>query len=104
MGIAYDLGAARKLGQASIDLYYGGDHTTVTLYAADSLNTTAKPNQLKKLATVTTKGKAATLTLKAPAEARYVVVWLTALPHSQADGFSGAGYKQAITNVRFEGQ
>ncbi|MDX2708689.1 protein kinase family protein [Streptomyces sp. PA03-6a] len=104
VGIAYDLGAARKLGQASIDLYYGGDHTTVTLYAADSLNTTAKPNQLKKLATVTTKGKAATLTLKAPAEARYVVVWLTALPHSQADGFSGAGYKQAITNVRFEGQ
>ncbi|WP_431958957.1 protein kinase family protein [Actinacidiphila sp. bgisy160] len=104
VGIAYDLGAARKLSQASIDLYYGGDHTTVTLYAADSLESTAKPSQLKPLATVTTKDKVATLSLKAPVETRYVVVWLTALPYSEADGYSGAGHKQAITNVRFEGQ
>ncbi|MEU4091121.1 serine/threonine protein kinase [Streptomyces sp. NPDC026673] len=104
VGIAYDLGATKKLGQASIDLYYGGDHTTVTLYAADSLDSSAKPHQLRKLATVTTDGKAAKLSLKTPAETRYVVVWLTALPHSPADGYSGEGYKQAITNVRFEGQ
>ncbi|MFI2298183.1 protein kinase family protein [Actinacidiphila glaucinigra] len=104
VGIAYDLGAARKLGQASIEFYYGGDHTTVTLYAADSLASTAEPGQLKKLATVSTDGKAAKLTLKTPVETRYVVVWLTALPYSETDGYSGAGHKQAITNVRFEGQ
>ncbi|WP_431945491.1 protein kinase family protein [Actinacidiphila sp. bgisy167] len=104
VGIAYDLGAAKKLAQASIDLYYGGNHTTVTLYAADALNTTAEPSRLKKLATLTTDGKAAKLSLKTPVETRYVVVWLTALPYSQADGYSRAGYKQAITNVRFEGQ
>ncbi|MDX3238359.1 protein kinase family protein [Streptomyces sp. ME03-5709C] len=104
VGIAYDLGAVKKLGQASIDLYYGGDHTTVELYAADSLDSTVKPTGLRKLATVTTNGKAAKLSLKAPVETRYVVIWLTALPHSQADGYSRAGYKQAITNVRFEGQ
>ncbi len=34
---------------------------------------------------------------------RYVLVWLTALPYAPDDQFSDAGYKQAITDVKFTG-
>jgi hypothetical protein len=45
-----------------------------------------------------------TLSTKGTVSTRYVLVWLTALPYSAADEFSGAGYKQAITNVIFSGK
>ncbi|MFF7210848.1 protein kinase family protein [Streptomyces sp. NPDC008238] len=104
VGIVYDLGAVKKLSAATISLYYGGDHTTVELYAADSLSSSADLSGMKKIATVETSGRSAKLTAKQPVETQYVLVWLTAMPQSPADDFSGAGFKQAITDVRFEGQ
>ncbi|WP_127354723.1 protein kinase family protein [Actinacidiphila soli] len=103
VGIVYDLGSKQKVSTASIDFEYGGDHTTVELYAADSLSSTAPLSGLSKLATTSTSGKTATLSAKGSVSTRYVVVWLTALPYSPADQYSGAGYKQAITNVVFKG-
>jgi hypothetical protein len=59
---------------------------------------------MKKLAETTTSGTSPALTLKSPVKTRYVLVWITAVPHSGSDGYSGAGYKQAITDVTFKGQ
>jgi serine/threonine protein kinase len=104
VGIVYDLGSKQKVSQATINLYYGGSYTGVELYAADSLSSSATPGQLTKLAATRTDTKAAKLSVAKPVATRYVVVWLTALPYSQADDYSGAGYKQAITDVTFKGQ
>jgi hypothetical protein len=40
-----------------------------------------------------------------PVKSRYVLVWLTAMPYSGNDSanYSNAGYKQAITDVKFTG-
>jgi hypothetical protein len=34
---------------------------------------------------------------------QYVLLWITAVPYAPTDGFSGAGYKQAVTDVTFKG-
>ncbi|MEU1478682.1 protein kinase family protein [Streptomyces sp. NPDC001668] len=104
VGIVYDLGSAQEVSAATLSLRYGGDHTTVALYAADSL-TPASLDSLKKIGSATTKGTTATVKVGKPAKSRYVLVWLTALPYSGADSanFSDPGYKQAITNVKFTG-
>jgi hypothetical protein len=34
---------------------------------------------------------------------RYVLVWITAAPFGSGDQYSGSGYKQAITDVKFTG-
>jgi hypothetical protein len=103
VGIVYDLGSKQKVSSASIGLLYSGNHTTVELYAADSLTSDVKPTDLNRLAAVTTNGTSAKLTVQNAVETRYVVVWLTAMPQSPADNYSGAGYKQAITDVIFKG-
>ena len=38
-----------------------------------------------------------------PVKSRYVLVWFTALPYAQGDTYSEAGYKQAITDLKFTG-
>ncbi|MEU8540130.1 protein kinase family protein [Streptomyces sp. NPDC048717] len=103
VGIVYDLGSEQRLASVSIDLRYGGNHTAATMYAADSLSPGGSPDSMKKLATATTSGSSLPMTLKSPEKVRYVLIWFTALPHSGADEFSGAGYKQAVTNVSFKG-
>jgi hypothetical protein len=103
VGIVYDLGSRQKVTGASLGFFYGGDHTTATLYAADSLSTTIKPSGLRQLATGMTSGKSMKLSVSKPIETQYVVVWLTALPYAAADAYSGAGYKQGITEVSFTG-
>ncbi|NED92121.1 serine/threonine protein kinase, partial [Streptomyces sp. SID11233] len=82
---------------------YPGDHTTVTLYAADSLTSSAPLSGMKKIANNTTSGSKVTIKTKEPVKARYVVMWITAMPYAAKDGYSGAGYKQAITDVTFMG-
>jgi hypothetical protein len=109
VGLIYDLGSKQKVSQADINFLYDGSYkadsyTAVTLYAADSLTTTATPDELTKLASTTTKSKTASLSVSKPVATQYVVVWLTALPWSPADGYYGAGYKQAITDVTLKGQ
>ncbi|MFJ4434560.1 serine/threonine protein kinase [Streptomyces sp. NPDC088923] len=103
VGITYDLGAEKNLSTATIDMLYPGDHTTVTLYAADSLSSSAPLSGMKKIADNTTSGSKLTIKADKPVKARYVVMWITAMPYAAKDGYSGAGYKQAITDVTFMG-
>ncbi len=103
VGIVYDLGSAQRVTGATLHFLYGGSYTRTTLYAADSLSSTPQPSDLRKLATGSTSGTSQHLTVTSSAPTRYVVVWLTALPHADADAYSEAGYKQGITEVSFTG-
>ncbi|OIJ92898.1 serine/threonine protein kinase [Streptomyces sp. MUSC 14] len=104
VGIVYDLGSAKQLSTATIDLRYGGDHTTVELYAADSL-TPASLDSMTQIGNVTTTGNTATVKVTKSVKTQYVLVWLTAVPNSGYDPtlYSGAGFKQAIGEVQFAG-
>ncbi|MFC7813203.1 MULTISPECIES: protein kinase family protein [unclassified Streptomyces] len=102
VGIVYDLGSSKDLSTADVGLFYGGDHTTVELYAADSLQPSSI-DAMRKIGTVTTSGTDATVKLTKPVKTQYVLVWLTALPHAPGDKYSDPGYKQAITDVTFKG-
>ncbi|GGU81063.1 serine/threonine protein kinase [Streptomyces albospinus] len=101
VGLVYDLGSKQQISSASIGLHYGGNHTTVTLYAANSLSPSEPLSSMHKLGTAETSGTTAKVSLKTPATARYVLVWFTALPNSPGDQYSEAGYKQGVTEVSF---
>jgi serine/threonine protein kinase len=105
VGIVYDLGSAQEVSTATLSLRYGGNHTTVDLYATDSLDSSTPLSSMSELGTVTTSSTSAKVTVDKPVKSRYVLVWLTALPYSGDDSanYSWAGYKQAITNVKFTG-
>ncbi|MEU1623990.1 protein kinase family protein [Streptomyces sp. NPDC020096] len=105
VGIVYDLGSAQKVSGSTITFRYSGSYTAVTLYAADSLTPSTQPSGMHQLAATRTNSTTAQLSVKDPVSTRYVVVWLTAVPNSPEDSttYSGAGYKQAITNVSFTG-
>lgn len=104
VGIVYDLGSAKELATAGVGLRYSGDHTTVALYAADSLSPSSLES-MDKIGKVVTTGNTATVKLSKPVKTRYVLVWLTAVPKSGADSeaYASAGYKQAVTEVTFTG-
>ncbi|MFG3095140.1 protein kinase family protein [Streptomyces sp. NPDC048202] len=103
VGIVYDLGSAKDVDAATIGLRYSGDHTTVDLYTADSAPVSL--DSMHKVGSSTTSGSTATVKPDKPVKARYVLVWLTAVPMSGYDAatYSKAGYKQAITEVHFTG-
>ncbi|MFJ4007647.1 protein kinase family protein [Streptomyces sp. NPDC090023] len=103
VGIVYDLGSAKDVDAATIGLRYSGDHTTVDLYTADSAPVSL--DSMHKVGSTTTSGSTATVKPDEPVKARYVLVWLTAVPMSGYDAatYSKAGYKQAITEVHFTG-
>ncbi|OSZ59783.1 serine/threonine protein kinase [Streptomyces pharetrae CZA14] len=103
VGIMYDLGADEDVSSASISLRHTGDHTTLTMYAADALSSSAPLDSMKKIATAEASGPVAKLQAKKPVKTRYVLIWLTAAPYAEGDQFSGSGYKQAITDVSFLG-
>jgi len=106
VGIVYDLGSEQTITAASIGLRFPGDRTTVTLYATDSLTSSTALSSMRKLGTLTTSGTTAKVKADKGDErvkTRYVLVWFTALPYAPGDQFSGAGYKQAVTDVKFTG-
>ncbi|MHA5048075.1 protein kinase family protein [Streptomyces sp. SD15] len=103
VGIVYDLGSTQSLSAASIGLNYGGDRTAVSLYAADSLSSSAPLSSMKEIAAATTSGQELKISAKEAVKTRYVLVWITAAPYSGKDEYSGVGYKQAITDVKFSG-
>ncbi|MDK1476907.1 protein kinase family protein [Streptomyces sp. 549] len=103
VGVIYDLGEIRSVSTASIKLRNGGDHTSVSLYAARSFSPSASLDSLRKVDSVKTSTTEAEMTLDKPIRTRYLVVWFTAVPYSSADGFSGAGYRQALSDVSFTG-
>ncbi|UKY51448.1 protein kinase family protein [Streptomyces inhibens] len=101
VGLVYDLGSNRQISSATIGLHYIGKHTTVTLYAANSLSPSEPLSSMRKLASGQTAGTTAKIKLKQPAKARYVVAWITAMPYAPRDEFSDPGFKQAVTEVSF---
>ncbi|MGP8300501.1 serine/threonine protein kinase [Streptomyces inhibens] len=101
VGLVYDLGSNRQISSATIGLHYVGKHTTVTLYAADSLSPSEPLSSMRKLGSGQTAGTTAKIKLKQPSKARYVVVWITAMPYAPRDEFSDPGYKQGVTEVSF---
>ncbi|MFJ9679898.1 serine/threonine protein kinase [Streptomyces sp. NPDC101194] len=103
VGIMYELDSAQFISSASVKLQFGGDHTTASLYAADSLSSSTPLTSMKKIATTETIGTEAKLQTKNPVKTRFVLVWLTDMPKSPADRYSSAGYKQAIIDVKFMG-
>ncbi|MEU9980399.1 protein kinase family protein [Streptomyces sp. NPDC050856] len=103
VGIVYDLGALKDVSTASIGLRYHGDHTTVTLYAADALSPSGSVDSMQEIASGRTSATTLKLTAKKPVRSRYVLLWMTAMPQAPQDGYSSAGHKQAITDVAFTG-
>ncbi|MGW0752250.1 protein kinase family protein [Streptomyces sp. NPDC002587] len=101
VGLVFDLGSEQDVSAASIAFKFGGDHTTATIYAAPNMSSSTPVSSLHKIATGTTSDKQLDLVTQTPVKARYVVLWLTAMPKSGASDYSGAGYKQGITNVSF---
>ncbi|MEU0964385.1 protein kinase family protein [Streptomyces sp. NPDC005917] len=104
VGIVYDLGSAKEVATGTVSLRYSGDHTTVELYAADSL-TPGSLSSMTKIGSVTTTGNTAAVKVSKKVKSQYVLVWLTAVPYSGNDSsaYAGEGYKQAITEVKFTG-
>jgi len=103
VGIVYDLGSEKEVSGVSIGLLYGGDYTAAGLYAADSLSSSAPLTSMKKIADARTSGRKLTISAKTAVKTRYVLVWITAAPKNAGDEWTGAGYKQAITDVKFTG-
>ncbi|MFH8888407.1 protein kinase family protein [Streptomyces sp. NPDC017949] len=105
VGIVYDLGAEQEINEASIALRFAGKHTTLALYAADSMDPEPKRtvSDTKKIAGTTTDEQKVRLTVEKPVKSRYVLLWITAMPHAPVDDFSSSGFKQGITDVKFTG-
>jgi serine/threonine protein kinase len=103
VGIVYDFGSKQEVSAASIGLLFGGNHTTVTLYATDSMSSSVPLSSMTKMGSVTTTGTTAKVKVTKPVRSRYVLVWFTALPYAPGDSYSDAGYKQAITDLKFTG-
>ncbi|GGL33077.1 serine/threonine protein kinase [Streptomyces anthocyanicus] len=103
VGIVYDLGSAQDVSTASVALRYTGDHTTVHFYAADALSPSTGVDSMKEIASATTTGTSLTAKASKPVKTQYVLLWVTDVPNAPSDGYSGAGYKQAITDVTFKG-
>ncbi|GGV18882.1 protein kinase family protein [Streptomyces griseoflavus] len=103
VGIVYDLGSEQTVKSSSIGLRYAGAHTTVTLYATDSMSSSTPIGSMRELGTVKTNGNEATVKADKPQKTRYVLVWITAMPYAPGDTYSSAGYKQGITDLKFIG-
>ncbi|MFF8191484.1 serine/threonine protein kinase [Streptomyces bobili] len=103
VGIVYDLGSAQDISAASIGLRYSGDHTTAKLYATDSLSPSTGISGMKEIGTADASGTSLTVKASKTVKTQYVLLWITAVPYAPTDGYSGAGYRQAITDVKFTG-
>ncbi|WP_406726549.1 protein kinase family protein [Streptomyces sp. GD-15H] len=103
VGIVYDLGSAKEISTASIGLRYAGDHTTVHLYATDSLTPSTGIEGMKQIGSATTSGGSLNVKASDSVKTQYVLLWITAVPNAPADGYSMAGDKQAITDLQFTG-
>ncbi|KJY23596.1 MULTISPECIES: protein kinase family protein [Streptomyces] len=101
LGLVFDLGEEQEVSAASIAFRYDGDHTTATIYAAPSLSSSTPIKNMEPIASGTTKDNKLELVAAKPVKTRYVVLWLTAMPKAGASEYSGAGFKQGISNVVF---
>ncbi|MGH4034782.1 protein kinase family protein [Actinomycetota bacterium Odt1-20B] len=102
-GIIYDLGSAKHLSDASIELLYKGDYTAISLYAADSPSPSGPVNSMKKIGTGKTSGTTLKIKGDSAVKTRYVLLWITAVPHVDSEQYRRAGYRQAVKDVQFKG-
>lgn len=103
VGIVYDLGSAQTVKNASIGLRYPGNHTTIHLYAADALSPSTSVDGMQEIGSATTSGTSLDVKTSKSVKTQYVLMWITDVPQAPSDGYSGAGFKQAITDVKFTG-
>lgn len=103
VGIVYDLGSEQDVSGASVALKYAGNHTTITLYKAPSLSSSTPVSAMQKIAGDKTSTSTLALTAETPVKARFVLLWITAMPEAGSDSFSGGTFKQAISDVKFTG-
>ena len=105
VGIVYDLGSAKAVGSASLTFRFSGDHTSVEMYAVPSLAPTGDVSGFTKLASAQSSDGRITLRPTTSARSRYVLIWITAVPHTEADGdgYAKAGFKQALEEISFTG-
>lgn len=103
VGIVYELGSAQTLSTVTIGLRYAGNHTTVHVYSTDSLSPSTSIDGMQEIGTGTTSGTSLTVKTTKKVKTQYVLVWITDVPSAPADDYSSAGYKQAITEVKFTG-
>ncbi|MEU6256535.1 serine/threonine protein kinase [Streptomyces sp. NPDC047043] len=103
VGIVYELGSAQTISTATIGLRYGGNHTTVHLYATDSLSPATSVDGMEEIGTATTSGTSLTVKASKKPKTQYVLLWITDVPKAPGDSYSSAGYKQAVTDVKFTG-
>ncbi len=88
VGLVLDLGDVREVSQ--IRLTFGGDPTTVEVYGAPGR--TSPPERLSgltRLGSITASGSRARVTVDEGTETRFLLVWLTSLPETDADRFQG---------------
>lgn len=94
LGLTIDLGEERDV--AAVDLVFDGAPTSATVFTADTPPTGV--DGLTAVASVDGAGPEAGLDLEEPVAARYLVVWLTALPPVEG-GFSGGLRDVAVSEV-----
>lgn len=106
LGIVYDLGSEQELRTAHVQLMAGGNYTEIELRAAPA-GTAGSPSSLSAFTTVQTRKTSDTgldFALDKPVKTRYVLVWITAMPHRTANKAIGAyepGYQDSIAEVSF---
>ncbi|MFF4356808.1 protein kinase family protein [Streptomyces sp. NPDC001604] len=103
VGIIYELSSAQTISEATIGLRYSGNHTTIHLYATDSLSPSTSVDGMDEIGTATTSGTSLTVKASKKLKTQYVLLWITDVPNAPQDDYSSAGYKQAITDVKFTG-
>jgi hypothetical protein len=58
---------------------------------------------MEEIGTSTTSGTSLTVKTSKKLKTQYVLLWITDVPKAPGDSYSSAGYKQAITDVKFTG-
>ncbi|WTW96137.1 protein kinase family protein [Streptomycetaceae bacterium NBC_01309] len=108
VGIVYDFGQPVDLSSVTVDLKYGGPGTTFEVRATAPDIQAMPPNQQGaqgQYAVVGTgtssSGNSVTVTTTQPVKTRFVLIWFTELPRMGADGSSGAGLKNGVTEIHF---
>jgi hypothetical protein len=92
VGLILDLGASHTV--SSVDLTTVGSPTAISIYVSATRPTDVAGHQPAATSNLTsTHG---TITLGRPATGRYVVVWLTSLPHVSG-GFRGGVARAVVT-------
>ena len=88
VGILFDLGSPKAIGEVKLDLV--GNGTDLQVLTSNEIGTS--PQDFELMAQATEAGESVTLKAPRPPSARYVLVWMTGLP--QVDGGWRGGIRE----------